>query len=192
MKVDAVFSSSADKPLSALASAFSIGIGARVAAVQRRGQDRERDVASGIVRTVDHRHVVGSEDERAQAERAPLPWSDVDLPGGPLGRPPVGADDEEYRRNAVLGVHVGEVVGPTGRLVRGRPALGLDRQEETAVLGVHLQERFHPAFQGLGLREIRGEFYGGDGRREGDAEVSGGAGEEPRVLLEDPMQGLVG
>lgn len=160
--------------------------------MQRRGQDGERDVASGFVRTVDHRQVVGSEDERAQAERAPLPRPDVDLPGGPLGRPPVRADDEEYRRNAVFGIRVGEAVGPTGRLVRGGPALGFDRQEEAAVLGVHLQERVHPAFQGLRLREVRGECDGGDGWREGDAEVSGGAGEEPRVLLEDPVQGLMG
>ncbi|WP_225654471.1 hypothetical protein [Streptomyces pseudogriseolus] len=59
MKVVAVFSSSADKPLSALASAFSTA------------------------------SAPGS-----------LTWSDVDLPDGPRGRPPVHADDEEYQWDA--------------------------------------------------------------------------------------------
>src|SRR5690606_14754272 len=55
------------------------GIGFRFATVKSGREDRERNVPGRFVRTVDHRHVIGPQNQRPQGEGGPLTGADVEL-----------------------------------------------------------------------------------------------------------------
>jgi hypothetical protein len=118
--------------------------------------------------------------------------ADVRVPGRPSGGGAVLADDREDGRQPVLGVEMGEVVGPARRLVRVLFALGLDGEDVVLRAGgLEAQHGVDAPFQRIDLGDVGREQFAGDGVGERDADGPGGAGEESWVLLEDPVHHFV-
>lgn len=113
---------------------------------------KERSCRSG--RVGDGRDVVRAQDEGTEGEGAPLAGADGDRLGGPCCGRLVLAGDEQNGRDAVLRIKVGDVVGPTGGLVRILLALSLDDQEVALAGGrVQPQTGVDPSLQRFDLGE---------------------------------------
>jgi hypothetical protein len=148
------------------------------------GEDGESEVLRRLLRVGDRGDVARAQDEWEHRDAGVDGQADPDGFRRPGGGGLVPADHQQDRRQLVLGVQMRQVVRPAVRLGRVRFALGLDGEQEAAVVRrVDPEEGVHAARQRPDLGEIRVQVLDRRGLGEGDARLGEARANRPGSSL---------